>query len=255
MRANTVKAKLRAGETVFGVFVGFPSPQVVEMVGLAGFDFAMIDAEHGPLSEGDVYTMCLAADAAGVVPIVRVPRNEPATILRFLDVGPLGLHVPQINTPEEAEAVVQAVKYQPRGMRGVAGMRASDYGSRPLGEYTAQANEETLIVAHLENVAGIERLPEIMAVDGIDVIFVGTGDLSHSLGVPGQVTHPSVVAAVDRVLELTNAIDNPKPLGIITTDAAQTRGYLAQGFRYFGTGAPGFLFRGMKQWLGDVRTG
>ncbi len=253
MRANTVKAKLRAGETVFGVFVNLPSPQIVELAGLAGFDFVVLDAEHGPLSEGDVYQLCLAADAVGIVPIVRVPQNVPGVILRFLDVGPLGLHVPQINTPEEAEAVVQAVKYRPRGWRGLAGVRAGDYGTVPLAEYTARANEETLVVVHLENAAGIERLPEIMAIDGVDLVFVGTTDLSHSLGVPGQLDHPSVQAALDRTLELARASGAGKPLGVITADAAQTRGYVERGFRYLGTGALGFLNRGMKQWLADVR--
>lgn len=253
MRLNTVKAKLKAGDNVLGCFINFACPPLVELAALAGFDFVVIDAEHGPLSEHDVYLMCLAADAAGIIPIVRVPQNVPGVILRYLDVGALGLHVPQINTPEEAEAVVQAVKYQPRGSRGLAGVRAGSYGARALGEYTAQANEETLVVVHLENKAGIERLPEIMAIDGVDVVFVGTTDLTHSLGVPGQLDHPSVRQALDRTLELARQASTPKPLGVITATATQSRGYLERGFKYLGTGAGGFLLRGMQEWLGQVR--
>lgn len=253
VRANSLKARLRAGETVLGCFINLPSPPLVELAALAGFDFVVLDAEHGPLSEYDVYLMCLAADATGIVPIVRVPQNVPGVILRYLDVGPLGLHVPQINTPEEAEAVVRAVKYRPRGWRGLAGVRAAAYGTQPLSQYTRHANEETLVVVHLENVAGIDRLPEIVAVDGVDVVFVGTTDLSHSLDVPGQLDDPRVQAALDRTLELARRAENPKPLGIITADATQTRAYLARGFRYLGTGAAGFLNRGMRQWLTEVR--
>ncbi|MBI2856595.1 MAG: hypothetical protein HYX93_07100, partial [Chloroflexi bacterium] len=151
MRANPVKQKLKEGQPVVGVFCSLPAPATVEMVGLMGYDFVIIDAEHGPMSVETCENMVRAADAVGVVPIVRVALNLPQNILRYLDAGALGVQIPMVNTREEAESVVSSTKYPPQGRRGLAGTRASGYGvGMGVEEYVRMANRETLVVVQVE---------------------------------------------------------------------------------------------------------
>ena len=123
---NPVKEALQAGSTAVGVFVPMPSPEVVEVCALAGFDFVMLDAEHGRISPEDAYLMVLAAEARGVPALARVGQNDRQVILKFLDIGIAGVMIPQTNTPEAARAAVEAMRYHPRGVRGLAGGRTFD---------------------------------------------------------------------------------------------------------------------------------
>src|SRR5205085_12142083 len=143
-------AKLKAGQTVYGCFLRYADPTLAEVLGYQGWDFLMFDGEHAPLAERECENLVRAAELRGVTPLVRVPTNQPAVILRYLDPGAQGLHVPWINTAAEAEAAVRAVKYQPRGMRGLAAVRAAAYGlAGSLAEYVQAANDQTLIVLHI----------------------------------------------------------------------------------------------------------
>src|SRR5258706_15852619 len=151
MRTNTAKAKLKAGYVIFGCFVRYPDGSLVEVMGYQPWDFLVFDGERGVLEPRDCENLVRAAELRGITPIVRVPTNLPPQILRLMDTGPLGLHVPWVNSPEEAEAAVRSVKYHPRGQRGLAGGRAADYGQAgSLGDYTKLANAETLVVIHIE---------------------------------------------------------------------------------------------------------
>ncbi|MFA5622319.1 MAG: aldolase/citrate lyase family protein, partial [Thermovirgaceae bacterium] len=181
---NLVKMKLEAKETVIGPFVGINSPDLVEIMGLAGFDFCVIDTEHGPMDPESIQGLIRAAALTGMSPVVRVPRAEAVDILKVLDVGAHCIHVPQVNDVDTAQAVVQAARYHPAGMRGVAVPRALSYGLKPLGEALKEANREVMVIVHCENAAGLEKLDGIAAVEGIDLVFVGPYDLSQSLGVP-----------------------------------------------------------------------
>jgi len=155
-------------------------------------DFIILDTEHGPLDMMDVEMMCHAADAADVAPIVRVGELNDWMILRALDVGAAGVEVPQIRRKADAEAVVRAAKYTPLGERGLSIItRAGALGTRGP-KYTDMANEETVVIVHIEGVEGVNNLDEVLAVDGLDVIFLGPYDLSQSLGIPGQVDDPRV---------------------------------------------------------------
>jgi 4-hydroxy-2-oxoheptanedioate aldolase len=170
----------------------------------------------------------------GVTPIVRVPNDYPSTILRYLDTGAQGLHVPCVESASNAQTVIRSVKYYPLGTRGLAGVRAAAYGQEPLSEYVRSANAETLVALHIETAAAIERLPEILAVDGIDVIFVGPMDLSNSLGVPGEIEHAKVQAAIDRIVG--TVAKSATALGIVVGDAQSARAWNQRGARYIAIG-------------------
>lgn len=252
MRTNATKAKLKAGETVFGCFTRYPDATLVEVLGYQGWDFIVFDGEHGTIEPRDCEQMVRAAELREVTPIVRVPTNQPPIILRYMDSGAHGLHVPWVNSSTEAEAVVQAVKYQPRGIRGLAGIRAADYAQQgTFAEYVETANRETLVVIHIETIDAVQQVPEIAAIDGVDVIFIGPTDLSHSLGVPGQPQHPSVQEAMQQVIEAVNGTD--KALGIMVTNADGARQWQERGARYITIGLESLLAPAMRGYLQGVR--
>ena len=199
MRANRMKHKIQAGEPAFGVSMMIPSPQLVEMVGRLGFDWVLIDCEHGTISLETVELMVMAAEVSGMTPIARPWRNSEDAILRLMDRGVMGVQVPHVNTAADARRAVEAVKYHPLGKRGLAaGTRPAGYGlGVTAGEYVEWANRETLVCVQLEEAEALGNLGEILRVEGVDVFFVGPSDLSQSMGYPGQTTHPEVQAAID----------------------------------------------------------
>ena len=167
MRHNTMKEKLQKGELVTGCMLQGYLPSLVEICGLAGFDFVFLDAEHGPLSPEDCEGLARAAEVRGVTPLVRVPDLQESTLLRYLDVGAMGVILPGVSSVQEAREAVAAVKYHPLGKRGLNGVRASGYGmERPLADYAQEANRETVVLAIIENTAAMEALPEILQVEG-----------------------------------------------------------------------------------------
>lgn len=252
MRLNEVKRRLREGQAVVGCFVGFASAEVVEICGYAGFDFVMIDAEHGPMTTESAYHMVLAAEASGTTPLIRVAQNAPPVILRHMDVGVAGIMVPQVNSAAEAQAVVQAAKYHPQGRRGLAGVRSAGFGiTQTLRDYTAVANRETLVIVQIENVAGVEHVPEILQVPGIDVLFVGPSDLAQSMGYPGQLDHPEVLATIERIVAMCR--DHDVALGNIAGTAEQANRLIGQGFRMIGASAGALLAGASRQLLAGVR--
>ena len=193
MRKNQLKQKLQQGEVVLGSFINCAYPAFVEICGYAGFDFVVIDLEHSPLNTLVAEDLCRAADCVGVSPIVRVRKNDAPQIQRALDIGSAGVQVPQIETIDDAQAVVRAAKYSPLGARGLSfGTRAGVYTAAGT-QITQQLNEESLVVVHVEADRGIENIQEIVSVPHIDVVFLGPYDLSQSLGIPGQVQDPRVI--------------------------------------------------------------
>ncbi len=252
MRTNNTKAKLKAGETVYGLFVRYPDASLAEVLGYQPWDFLMFDGEHGTLEPRDAENLVRAAELRGVTPIIRVPTNQPHVILRLLDSGAGGLHVPWVNTAAEAEAAVRSIKYHPRGIRGLAGVRAANFGqAEPLAEYVRQANAETLVVIHIETIDAVRQLPAIVAIDDIDVIFIGPTDLSHSLGAPGQPQHPAVQAAMQEIVDLVTPTD--KALGILVPNAASARQWRERGARYIATTIESILSPAAAEYLKTAR--
>lgn len=233
MRINQTKAKLKAGETVHGCFVRYPEPALIEMLGYYGWDFLMFDGEHSTITPRDCEQLVRAAELQNVTPLVRVTTNQQPVILRFMDTGVMGAMVPMINSVADASDAVRALKYFPQGQRGLAGVRAAAYGQVPgfnFKSYTEEANRETLLIAQVETAAAVEALPDIVQVPDIDVIFIGPTDLSQSLGVPGELQHPSVPAMFERITSIVTASD--KALGILVPNAEAARQWQARGARF-----------------------
>ena len=252
MLPNATRLKLAEGRPVFGCFFRYPEASLAEYVAMLGWDFLAFDAEHSTLQPRDVESLCRAVESRGVTPIVRVPVNQPDVILRFLDVGAQGIHVPSVNSPEEVELAVRAVKYAPRGERGLAATRVAEWALRePLSTYVQNANRETMVIVHVETREAVEAIEDYVTVDGVDVLFLGPMDLSQSLGHPGEPGHPDVVAAMERVAEVVTRSD--KVLGIYAGTPSMTEAWLTRGARYFTTGLEAFLRDGMTGHLQQLR--
>ena len=201
MQENRVKRIMREGGLALGTHVGgIADPQIVEIIGHAGFDAAFIDMEHTSFALHDVQACVLAAERVGITPIVRTPGFDPAFVLRLLDMGVQGIQIPHVSDPDTAREAVNAVRYPPEGERGMAaGGRAAQFGKIPLLEHMASSNREILLACMIEDMAAVERIDEIAAVPGVDLLAVGPSDLSRSLGVSGHPDHPRLVAAIDRI--------------------------------------------------------
>ncbi len=186
MRTNTTKAKLAEGKVVYGAIVSRFAPDIVEIFGAIGFDFVMIDCEHGPMNLDQVEHMVRAAESFDITPITRIPNHEESTILRYLDRGVQGIIVPHINTKEDAESVAQSAHYYPDGRRGMAGSgRAHDYGMGGA-DSTLFVNSQVLVVPMCEETEAVDNLDAILSVSGIDVVHVAASDLGQSMGNPGR---------------------------------------------------------------------
>lgn len=202
----TMMERLSRGEYVIGPFLKLSDPSIVEISALAGFDFVIIDLEHGPISFETAQNLIRAAELRGITPVVRIAKNEPELILRALDIGAAGVQVPQISTSKDAEQAVKAGKFHPEGERGVCRfVRAAEYSAMEKNKYFAGANKKTFSVLHIEGIEGIENLPEILEVEGIDIIFLGPYDLSQSCGVPGEIDHPDVTEKMRYAVELAGS--------------------------------------------------
>lgn len=248
MRHNSTREKLSRGETVYGCFVRYPNAALVEVIGYWGWDFIVFDGEHGTIEPADCEQMTRAAEVRGVTPVVRVPVNQPHVILRFMDTGAQGLHMPMVSSAADAEALVKSVKYQPRGSRGLASVRAADYGQgKPLGDYISQANEETLVVAHIETEAAVACLSDIARVDGLDVAFLGPTDLSNSLGIPGELHHPRFEATCRQFIEALSG--SAVAMGVMVPNADAARNWRARGARYIAVGLEAVLGPACRTYL------
>ena len=252
MRKNTLKEKLYAGKAAFGVMCTFPSPQIVEMLGSLGFDWVLLDNEHGSITVDSAESCIAVAELTGMAPIVRPVANRPEIIAPFMDRGAWGVQVPHVNTAEEARAVVDAVKYAPQGHRGLFGAsRAAGYGySGSTADYTAEANRETLVCVMIEEVEAIENLPEMAKVPGVDVYFIGSGDLSQAMGYTGQSTHPEVLKMMERGVKAITAAG--RIAGCSCPDTHIPR-FLELGVQYFHSTVGRLVQQGSNGYLQGAR--
>jgi 4-hydroxy-2-oxoheptanedioate aldolase len=235
MKKNQIKEKLAAGRPVYGAMVQFPDADLTEMLGHAGFDWILIDAEHGSINENDCLAMVRACELTNTTSIVRPPVNDPEIIMRFLDRGAQGVQVPHVNTAADARAAVDAVKYYPIGTRGVtSATRSANYGLREsIPDYIRFSNAETLVCVMIEERKAVDNLPEILKVDGVDVFFVGAGDLAQSMGFPGNKNAPEVQKVVREAL--ARILGAGKCAGL-SCDEEQMPEFVRMGVRYFHTG-------------------
>ena len=203
MRRNKILHRLRKGEPVMlACPTPYPSPKLIEMIGLIGFDGVWIDMEHQDYDYDQLFAMGLACRASGMDPLVRMRKGPYWSYFRCLEAGANGIMVPHVCSAAEARDVVRNSRFHPVGQRGMDGVEvASNYGMEAMPEYMASANEETLVSIQIEDREGVEAIDEILAVEGLDGIMVGPADLTQSYGVPTQGGHPLIVQAVDRVAE------------------------------------------------------
>lgn len=231
MRHNNVKATLQRGGISLGTMVfEFRTPGIARIAAAAGAEFVIFDMEHTGWSDETIAMLVATSRAADVVPMARVPATQYHLLARPLDVGVMGLMVPMVENEAQARLIVQSAKYPPAGRRGAAfGVAHDDYLGGDLIDKMRTANDEQLLIAQIETAAGVENVERIAAVDGIDVLWIGHFDLTNSLGIPGQFTHPEFTSAVDRVVRA--CAQHGKAAGFMVASVEEGRAKLAQGFR------------------------
>ena len=246
---NLLKEKVKAGQPVLGTFVEIGHPDITEWLSRLGFDWMLLDAEHGPLGFETMQNMMQAMNGTSCVPIVRPQWNDSAVIKRVLDIGAYGVLVPWVNSREEAEAAVRSCKYPPEGRRGYGPRRAAMLDP----QYYQTANEQLLISVQIETRRALDNLDDILSVPGIDACYIGPYDLSCSLGfgIPPKWDEPRYLAAFDRVLEASKR--HGKAAGMFAT-YDNIEWALERGFTFNTVDdADKFLVRGAQMALDKVR--
>lgn len=252
MALPALRERLRSGTPLLAPFSIIPSIEVVELIGLAGFDAVILDLEHGAHGSEALGPLILAARARGIYPLVRVRSSEPTEIAAALDAGAAGVIVPQIGSLAEAERAVKAARFAPDGNRGANPfVRAADYSGRL--EWFAEANRDTAILLMIEGQGGLAAMHEIAALPNLDGIFIGPMDLSHALGVPGEMAHASVVEAIRAVIAACKATDVAAGIFAGTPDAAKR--WIGEGVTLLGVGADtAIIGRALKAVVAEVKS-
>jgi 4-hydroxy-2-oxoheptanedioate aldolase len=241
---NGVKAKLARDEVVSSMTVRLVAGvEIARIARTAGFDTLYIDMEHCSFSLQTTGQICIAALDAGITPLVRVPANTPEYITRALDGGAMGVIAPHVRSAEEARAVVRAAKFQPQGDRSANGsLPHLQYRSFPATEANAALNEATMVIVMMEAVDALEHVEEIAAVDGIDMMLIGTNDLTAEWGIPGQYDDPRVAAAYGRTIAACRKYGKHVGIGGLSSRPDLVERFVRLGARYVSTGTDlGFL--------------
>jgi 2-keto-3-deoxy-L-rhamnonate aldolase RhmA len=223
--SSTFRQRLKDRETLIGTLVTLGIPEIAEILSGAGFDWLFLDAEHSPL---DTLALQHLVIGAGATPcLVRLAASSEIEVKQALDIGAAGIIAPQVNSAEQAAQVVRWAKYAPLGTRGVGAARAHGYGFA-FKEYLATANDHTVVVVQAEHGDAVSNIEAIVQVAGIDAVLVGPNDLSASLGHLGDMAHPDVVAAIERVTEVCRRAG--MPLGIFGMNPAAVKPYIERGY-------------------------
>jgi 2-keto-3-deoxy-L-rhamnonate aldolase RhmA len=241
--ASAIKQKLRTGPSI-GAWMSMAHVSIAEILASAGYDWVVIETEHTAIDVSQVLGLLIAIEGRGAVPLVRLAWNDPIQCKAVLDSGAAGVIVPMINTRADAELAVKSAKYPPLGFRGVGLARAQAYGAR-FGEYVAAANDDTLLIVQIEHIDAVHNIEAILEVDGIDGTFIGPYDLSMSMGIPGQLEHPDLVAARRRVLDATLARGLVAGVHLVHPDraAVEIADRIQDGYRFIALGTD-ILFLG-----------
>jgi 2-keto-3-deoxy-L-rhamnonate aldolase RhmA len=248
---NKLKRALAAGKVCVGATITINSPTVAEIMSHIGLDWLWFETEHSALNLDNVLTMLQATNGSDVSTVIRVPWNDKTMIKRALDLGPDGIILPLVNSREEAEYAVQAMKYPPWGERGAGLARAQCYGLH-MGEYLETANEEVMTIMMIEHIKAVENIDEILKVKGVDSVMVGALDLSGSMGILGQTADQKVEDAIQKVLAACKK--NAIPCGIITVAPEQANQRIEQGFTNIILGIDVLYLHGAAQGaLGQIK--
>lgn len=252
MVTSNLKQRLKNGEVCVGPFFKTLNQNMVEMMGFAGYDFIIVDNEHANFGHVDIENIIRAADGVGLDSIIRIPSGSEEHVLHSLDSGAIGIQVPSLRTVEEVKAMAPHTKYYPEGHRGInTGQRAAKYGFMDGKEYFKLANENTLVVVHVENLDMAKQVDKLCAIPEVDVVFIGPADLSQSMGMPMQTSAPEVVAVIDEIIEKIKA--SGKIVGIWVGNEKDAARYIEKGARYLGYGSDtALLVKVLKEAGGQV---
>ncbi len=249
---DTIRRRILDGETLYGAWTDMASPLATEITGRAGYDWLIADLEHGAPTEADLLAVLLAAEVSGAAAFVRPQSGERLRIGRALDLGAAGIMVPRLDTAAQAAEAVTFLRYPPDGVRGVAlrtrGARLGTVGHADVGGL----NVGIVGIVQIESPGAVREADAIAAIDGVDVLFVGPADLSHSLGIPGQFGNPAYTGALDAVVAACRR--HGKAAGILLYDHGAFGAHLELGFRFLGVGSEGsFVAEGAAAALGAAR--
>ena len=231
---NLLKQRLATGETVFGCWLGMADPYAAEMAATCGFDWLLIDGEHAPNDLRSTLAQLAVIERSNSLPVVRLRDDDPARIKQALDAGAQSLLIPMIESAEQARRALAATRYPPEGIRGVGSSlaRASRFSAIP--NYLATANDQICLILQVESRAGLAALDDILAIPGIDCVFIGPSDLAADMGHLGNANHPSVRAAVMEALTRISA--SGKAAGVLSTEDAFIADCMTSGARFVGVG-------------------
>lgn len=245
---NKFRADLLARKPLIGCWVSLANPVTAEVIGLAGFDWLLLDGEHAPNDVSTLVPQLMALKDSASAPVVRPPWNEPVVIKRLLDAGFHNFLIPFVESAEQARAAVAATRYPPRGIRGVSvSQRNNRYGTVP--DYLRLIDDNIAVMVQIESRGGLEAIDAITAVDGVDGLFVGPQDLAAALGHLGNPAHPEVQAAMKHIFE--RAVAGGKPAGTLAPVEADARRYMEWGATFVAVGSDLGLFRAATQSLRD----
>lgn len=252
MNAFLQLLKASGAHPPMGTWISSASPIVAEAIGCAGFDWGVIDMEHSPLDIMAVVQLLQALSSTKMLPVVRVPWNDAVVVKRVLDAGATTVLFPFVQNADEARRAVAATRYPPAGVRGVASLtRASRYGTAP--QYVKAANQQISVIVQLETVHAIEQLEKVASVDGVDALFIGTADLSASMGHAGNTMHPAVMDLMSQAVQRCKALGTP--VGALGATPEVVVQYRAAGFDYVAVSSDlGLMMRSAQATLAALRT-
>lgn len=243
---TSLRARVRANESLLGCFLTWPVAGVAELAALAGFDFVLIDVEHGFFSIESVASTILACDGAGIAPLVRPPSALSDQVGRYLDAGAAGTLLPRVESVAMARSAIEALKFAPLGRRGLGGVRANRYATEPLANFVTRANDETLVAVQIEREGALAELAGLADEPAVDVLFVGPNDLSQALGEPGQTTSERYRAALARVA--SEAARARKAAGIMVGRREDIPHLAGLGYRIFTTSDRVLFLESARAW-------
>ncbi len=249
-RINQTKVKLQQGKAVFGVIGTVNDPQIVEILGLSGFDFYMVDGEHGLIDPTQAENMVRACEVTGMTPLVRLGSRDPKLVLQYVDAGFMGVMMPGLYSVVDIQMLVNAVKYPPVGKRGLGLSRAANYllgSGAEQADYVAWANEQTLVLPQFEDAALLVQLPEMVQVPGVDGFVFGPRDLSLTMGYPEGASHPNVQAVIDEAIAIMRGAGCW--VGITAGTAVASQQQIERGAQIILNSLPNLLKRGAAEFL------
>jgi len=253
MKQATLAARVRAGEITIGTWIQAGHPTVAEVLAQAGFDWIAADCEHTDIDVAQFSGLARAMYGRGPAPLVRVRENNTLAIRQVLDMGAEGVIVPLVNSAAEARAAVSAAKYPPQGVRGFAFSRMNDWGEA-FEEYLANANDNVLVIVMIESKQGVKNIAEILAVPGVDGVFIGPYDMSGSYGIPGQTQDPTIKTACARVASACREAGKAAGIHVVLPSKTAIQEAVAQGFTFVAVGVDTvFLAEAAKSALNIAR--